>query len=400
LKSARSNHLTVFTVVFIKVISTLKRTYLETLLYRTKQNTYDAHLGIVVLESRLSGINLTHGAGGIVMQDLVKNHILKYLGGSGVEVPLEALDDAAVIDGVVLKSDSHTVKPIFFSGGDIGRLSISGTVNDIAVLGAEPVALAAGFILEEGFPLSDFDKILKSMGDTCREAGVYVVTGDTKVMEKGKLEKFAINTSGIGQRNDLLEHNIKEVRRYREFKSRWLLDSNLKAGDAIILSGAIGDHGVAVLSSREGYGFGSDVVSDVKPLNRMISRLLNVGGVVCMKDPTRGGLSNAVNEWNEKSGIGILLREDQIPVHEGVRSACDMLGIDPLDIGNEGKIIIGVVREKAEECLEELRRTNEGREAAIIGEALEDLGEVVLETSVGGRRFLPPPAGDPVPRIC
>ncbi len=343
---------------------------------------------------------MSHGAGGLVMQGLVKQHILRYLGGSGAEVPLEALDDAAVVDGTVLKSDSHTVKPLFFPGGDIGRLSISGTVNDIAVMGAEPFALAAGFIIEEGLEISDLDRILQSMTDTCREAGVFVVTGDTKVMERGKIERFVVNTSGVGRRTSLLEQNLQEVRRHREFNSRWLLDSNLKRGDKIILSGAVGDHGVAVLASREGYGFASNITSDVRPLNKVIANLLEIGGIVSMKDPTRGGLSNAINEWSEKSRVGILLQEECIPIHEGVRSACEMLGIDPLDIGNEGKIIIGVVPEKAEECLNRLRETEAGREAEIIGEVTEDFKEVVLETGVGGRRILPPPAGDPVPRIC
>lgn len=343
---------------------------------------------------------MSHGAGGLVMQGLVKQHILRYLGGSGVEVPLEALDDAAVVDGTVLKSDSHTVKPLFFPGGDIGRLSISGTVNDIAVMGAEPFALAAGFIIEEGFEISDLDRILQSMTDTCHEAGVFVVTGDTKVMERGKLERFVVNTSGVGRRTGLLEQNLQEVRRHRELNSRWLLDSNLKPGDKIILSGAVGDHGVAVLASREGYGFASNITSDVRPLNKVIASILEIGGIVSMKDPTRGGLSNAINEWSEKSRVGILLHEERIPIHEGVRSACEMLGIDPLDIGNEGKIIIGVIAEKAEECLNRLRETEAGREAEIVGEATEDFKEVVLETGVGGRRILPPPAGDPVPRIC
>ena len=240
---------------------------------------------------------MAHGAGGAVMNDLIKRYILKYLGGSNAEVPLEALDDAAVIDDIVLKSDSHAVKPLFFPGGNIGRLAVTGTVNDIAVLGAEPLALTSGFILEEGLAISDFERIVQSMGETCREAGVYVITGDTKVVEKGALEGCVINTSGIGRRNQALEHNIVVVKKHRQqFSSRWLLDSNLRSGDKIILSGTIGDHGLAVLSSREGYGFGSKIVSDVTPLNKVILRLLGeVGGVVAMKDPTRGGLSNALN---------------------------------------------------------------------------------------------------------
>jgi len=345
---------------------------------------------------------MAHGAGGTVMNDLIKRYVLKYLGGSNAEVPLEALDDAAVIDDIVLKSDSHAVKPLFFPGGNIGRLAVTGTVNDIVALGAEPLALTSGFVLEEGLPIQDFERIVRSMGETCQEAGVYVITGDTKVVEKGTLEGCVINTSGIGRRNKALEYNILVVNKYRpHFSSRWLLDSNLRPSDKIILSGTIGDHGLAVLSSRQGYGFGSKIMSDVTPLNKVILRLLGeVGGIVAMKDPTRGGLSNALNEWSQKSRVGILVVEEKIPMREDVRSACEMLGIDPLEVGNEGKIIIGVVAEKAEEMLERLRETKEGKKAQIIGEATNQFEEVALETVVGGRRVLTPPIGDPIPRIC
>jgi len=347
-------------------------------------------------------ITMTHGAGGAVTGDLIKRYVLKYLGGSKAEVPLEALDDAAVIEDIVLKSDSHVVKPLFFPGGDIGRLAVTGTVNDIAVLGAEPLALTCGFVLEEGLPMVDFERIVRSMGETCREAGVHVITGDTKVVEKGSLGGCVINTSGIGKRTRALEHNILVVKKHRpKFVSRWLLDSNLRAGDKIVLSGTVGDHGLAVLSSREGYGFGSKIVSDVAPLNKVIALLLGeVGGIVAMKDPTRGGLSNALNEWSQKSKVGILAYEERIPIREDVRSACEMLGIDPLEVGNEGKIIVGVLKQKAEEVLEKLRETPEGKNAQIIGEATDEFKEVALETSVGGKRVLTPPIGDPIPRIC
>ena len=348
----------------------------------------------------MDSVTMAHGAGGSVMQEFIEAYVLKYLGGGVGEVSLEALDDAAVIDGVVLKSDSHTVKPLFFPGGDIGRLAVSGTVNDIAVLGAEPRALASGFIIEEGFPLKDLERILESMAETCREAGVSIITGDTKVMEKGALDMFVVNTSGIGRRGEALEKNIREVERHRPLGSRWLLDSNLRPGDVILVSGTMGDHGVAILSSQRGYGFESEVSSDVAPLNRLIRELLEVGGVVAMKDPTRGGISNSLNEWSEKSGVGILVEEERIPVREGVRAACEMLGIDPLEIGNEGKIIIGVVEEKADEVLTALRKMDEGREAEIIGRATDQFREVVLETGPGGKRILSPPIGDPVPRIC
>jgi len=343
---------------------------------------------------------MAHGGGGAVMQGLVKDYVVKYLGGSDAEVPLEALDDSAVINDIVLKSDSHTVKPLFFPGGDIGRLAITGTVNDIAVMGAEPVALSSGFIIEEGFPIDDFERILKSMREACQEADVYILTGDTKVMEKGALDKLVINTSGIGKRSPELDKNIEEVKKYRSFNARWLLDSNLSPGDRIIISGTIGDHGIAVLSSREGYGFGTEVISDVAPLNKLVREILRIGGVLKMKDPTRGGLANALNEWSEKSHVGIAVNEEAIPITTGVRAACEMLGIDPLEVGNEGKLVIAVIPEKAHEVLEVLRESRLGKNAEIIGEASNDFSQVILQTSVGGRRILLPPIGDPVPRIC
>ncbi|HIE14592.1 TPA: hydrogenase expression/formation protein HypE, partial [Candidatus Bathyarchaeota archaeon] len=277
-------------------------------------------------------VTMAHGAGGILMQRLIKDYVLRYFKGGSFEVPLEALDDAAVVNGIVFKSDSHTVKPLFFPGGDIGRLAVSGTVNDIAVLGAKPIALSMGLVLEEGFPLKDVERILKSMNETCLEAGVHIVTGDTKVVEKGCLEGCIINTSGIGIRTEELEINLQIVRRYRRLDSRWILDSNLRPGDKIIISGSIGDHGLAILSSREGYGFSSHISSDVKPLNKLISRILKVGGITAMKDPTRGGLSNALHEWKEKSNVGIYIREEAIPIRQDVKAACEMLGIDPMNV--------------------------------------------------------------------
>ncbi len=348
-------------------------------------------------------ISMLHGAGGTVMHDLVKNYIVKYFGGSShVEVPLEALDDAAVVGDIVLKSDSHAVKPIFFAGGDIGRIAVAGTVNDIAVLGAEPYALACGFVLEEGLTMTDFERILVSMQQTCLEAGVSIVTGDTKVVEKGSLGGCIINTSGIGRRNAALEQNLDVVKRFRsDFRTRWILDSNLRSGDKIVLSGTVGDHGLAVLSAQEGLSFGSNIESDVKPLNRLIQRLLGeVGGVVAMKDPTRGGLADALNEFSEKSHVGVLVYEDKIPVRKDVQAACEMLGLDPLEIGNEGKVLIGVVNEKAEEILQLLKKTEEGKEAEIIGEATADFTGVAMQTVVGGKRIISRPVGDPVPRIC
>jgi hydrogenase expression/formation protein HypE len=350
----------------------------------------------------LKRITLSHGAGGSNMHNLIKDYVLSQLGGkkSKLEVPLDALDDAAVIQDIVFTTDSHTVKPLFFPGGDIGRLAVAGTVNDIAVIGAEPIALSSAFVIEEGFPLSHFEKITRSMKETCEEAGVPVITGDTKTVEKGALDQLIVNTSAVGRRSKALDRNISVVKRYRSFRAKWLLDSNLRAGDKIIVSGTMGDHGVALLSFREGYSFGTELKSDVAPLNKIVEKLLRVGGITSMKDPTRGGLSNTLNEWCTKSKVGILVQEEDIPISTGVAAACEMLGIDPLEIGNEGKLVIAAVPQKAEEILEALRKTKNGRKAEIIGEVTNAFKEVVVETSVGGRRLMPEPVGDPVPRIC
>ena len=348
-------------------------------------------------------ITMLHGAGGTVMHNLVKNYIVKYFGGLGntAEVPLEAMDDAAVIGDIVFKSDSHAVKPIFFPGGDIGRLSISGTVNDISAMGAEPYALACGFILEEGLLIGDLEKILVSMHKTCVEAGVGIVTGDTKVVEKGSLGGLVMNVSGIGKRTTALDSTLAVARQYRSVASRWTLDSNLVPGDKIILTGTIGDHGLAVLSAQQGLKFGSEIKSDVRPLNRMLQRLFaEIGGVISVKDPTRGGLADALNEWAEKSKVGILINEEKVPIRQDVQAACDMLGLDPLEVGNEGKYIIGVVAQKAEQALQFLRQTDEGKDAQIIGEATPQFKGVAMQTAVGGKRIIARPVGDPVPRIC
>jgi hydrogenase expression/formation protein HypE len=240
------------------------------------------------------------------------------------------------------------------------------------------------------------------MRQTCAEADVGIVTGDTKVVEKGSLGGCVMNVSGIGRRTQALENNLQVVRQYNSgFSARWILDSNLTAGDKIILSGTIGDHGLAVLSAQQGLTFGSEIKSDVKPLNRMIQRLLGeVGGVVAMKDPTRGGLADALNEFSEKSKTGILIHEDKVPIREDVRTACEMLGLDPLEVGNEGKMIIATVSAKAEQTLKFLKQTDEGKNAEIIGEATNEFRGVAMQTAVGGKRIIARPVGDPVPRIC
>jgi hydrogenase expression/formation protein HypE len=231
---------------------------------------------------------------------------------------------------------------------------------------------------------------------------VGIVTGDTKVVEKGSLGGCVMNVSGIGRRTAALESNLQVVRQYhKNFAARWILDSNLSAGDKIILSGTIGDHGLAVLSAQQGLTFGSGIKSDVKPLNRIIQLMLSrVGGVVAMKDPTRGGLADALNEFSEKSKAGILIHEDKVPIREDVRTACEMLGLDPLEVGNEGKMIIATVPAKAEQTLKFLKQTEEGKNAEIIGEATNEFGGVAMQTAVGGKRIIARPVGDPVPRIC
>jgi hydrogenase expression/formation protein HypE len=231
---------------------------------------------------------------------------------------------------------------------------------------------------------------------------VGIVTGDTKVVEKGALGGCVMNLSGIGRRTAALEQNLRVIKQHRpEFSARWVLDNNLSTGDKIILLGTIGDHGLAVLSAQKGLQFGSGIKSDVKPLNRLIQRMLGqVGGVVAMKDPTRGGLADALNEWSEKSHVGILVYENKIPIREDVRAASEMLGLDPLEIGNEGKIIVGTVPAKAERILKFLKQTDEGKDAEIIGEATNEFKGVAMQTVVGGKRIIARPIGDPVPRIC
>jgi len=346
-------------------------------------------------------IKLAQGAGGELMDALIKKNILKYFKNDGsADVPLSMLDDAAVIDDIVFSTDSHTVQPLIFPGGDLGSLAVCGTINDVSVMGAQPLALSAGFIIEEGFSIETFEIIVKSMATSAEMAHVPIITGDTKVVEKGAIQEFMINTSGIGKRSKILDSNVKEVKRYRPFKQRWLVDSNLKKGDKIILSGNIGEHGIALMSFREGYGFETTIKSDVAPINGLMEKTMIEGGVVSAKDPTRGGLANTINEFSEKSKIGIVLEEEYIPIPNGVQSACDMLGIDPLEIGNEGKVVFGVVKEKAEAVLSALKKQPLGKNASIIGEATETVKGVVLQTTVGGKRILHKPLGDPIPRIC
>jgi hydrogenase expression/formation protein HypE len=336
-----------------------------------------------------SKITMEHGAGGEIMEELLRDVILKTLtlksaGGIG----LDALDDGATIplgDGhIVFTIDGHTVKPLFFPGGDVGRLAISGTVNDLAVMGARPLALANSMIIGEGLEMEVLEKVLRSMDGTAKEVPVPIVTGDTKVVEE-PIEMFVI-TAGIGM------------------AERPVSDAGAKVGDVVLISGTIGDHGIALMSHREGISFETELKSDVAPIWEVIEAVANAIGwenIHAMKDPTRAGLSNALNEMARKGNVGMFIREADIPVRPEVRAASEMLGISPYDVANEGKVVMVVAREHAEEALEAMKRTKRGKDASIIGEVREDYrGKVILETGIGGKRFLEPPAGDPVPRIC
>lgn len=334
-------------------------------------------------------ISMAHGAGGEMMQSLISEIILGNIKNKKVDggIGLGELDDGATIPfedhEIVISTDSHTIDPIFFPGGDIGKLSITGTVNDVAVMGAKPLAIANAMVISEGFRGDEFERIIKSMDEACTESGVALVTGDTKVMEQDKLDKIIISTTGIGIAK----------------KGQITADSALETGNKIILSGSVGDHGISIMSYREGFGFETDLKSDVAPVVEMTEKALEIGGVKSMKDPTRGGIANALNEMASKSGVGMMIYEDKIPVKRQVHAASEMLGIDPYEVANEGKVIIGVEAERAEEILEAVRKTKYGREAQIIGEVTEDK-HVIMETLLGGKRILEAPIADPVPRVC
>ena len=345
-------------------------------------------------------ISMGDGAGGELMHELLSDHIIPFFPKVQTEVPLDSFDDSAVVDDIVFTIDGHTVKPLIFPGGDIGSLSVSGTVNDISVMGAKPLAIALSMILEEGLDIKTLETISKSIGKYSEISGVPVITGDTKVVEQGAADEMIVTTSAIGKRSPYLDDNLRKAGEYRKVKSRWLTDDNIQEGDAIIVSGTLGDHGVSLLSFLEGYGFETELQSDVAPLNNLIEQVMKTGGAVSMKDPTRGGFANAINEWSSKSGIGIEIEEHLVPLSETVVSACELLGIDPLAIGNEGKVVIGCVPEMADEIVKTLRTHPLGKNAAVIGYATSKFENVVLKTEIGGHRILEAPVGDPVPRIC
>jgi hydrogenase expression/formation protein HypE len=333
-------------------------------------------------------IVMKHGAGGRAMRTLIGSVLA-----AGFPEPdgigLAAMDDGAALRlgdrWLILTTDSHVIHPIIFPGGDIGRLAVCGTVNDLAMMGAtRPMGLTLAVIVEEGFPIDTLRTIQASIRAACAEAGTTVVTGDTKVMGKGQLDGIVLNTAGVG------------------LADRPVLDEQLAPGDRILVTGTMGDHGLAIMAARGGLQLDVELRSDVAPLNGLVRRVLEVGGdaIVAMRDPTRGGLASALHELASKSGCGILLDERAVPVTPEVRAVGEILGIDPLHVANEGKAVIGVRAGRADAVLDALRSHPLGRQAAIVGDCVaEPRGRVILDTGVG-RRVLAEPEGDPLPRIC
>lgn len=328
-------------------------------------------------------ITLDYGSGGKKTSRLIESMIVPSLSNP----VLNELGDGAILPGwerLVFSTDSFVVDPIFFPGGDIGKLSVCGTVNDIAVCGGVPRFLSCAFIIEEGMKLSELERIVASIGEYCEKVGVQVVTGDTKVVEKGRGDGIYINTAGIG------------VLKYPGLTPR-----AIRPGDTVIVSGTVGDHGTAVMLARNGMLRG-DIRSDCAPLNALTEAILSAGaGVRVLRDPTRGGVATTLNEFVEGSGVGIELDEDAIPVRGEVRAACDMLGLDPMYCANEGKLLCVVDPDGAETVLSAMRRTEEGADAAIIGTVTERYpGRVVMRTGLGGSRILQKLTGAQLPRIC
>lgn len=327
---------------------------------------------------------LSHGGGGKETQNLIKNLFFKYF-----QNPiLERMEDSAVLDvnsKIAFTTDSFTVSPIFFNGGDIGKLAIAGTVNDLAVMGAKPEFISCSFIIEEGFSIEDLEKIILSMSKELEKTDAKIVTGDTKVVPKGMVDKIFINTSGIGK---VLYEGIS--------------CRNIKEGDVIIVSGTIGDHGACILSQREGLDFSSNIKSDCESLWSLIKEILDANvKVKAMRDPTRGGLAAVLNEWAESSNIGIEIEEENIPVKEEVMGLCELLGLEPFTLANEGKVVFAVDKSNVEKVMKILRNHPLGKDSAVIGIATErNKNRVVLKTSYGTKRLLEPPSGELLPRIC
>lgn len=351
------------------------------------------------------------GAGGELMQKMLSRSVLPHIRrGSGrpskVGIPPGLLDDSSTIGDMVFTIDGHTVSPLFFPGGDIGSLSVFGTVNDLAVSGGVPEVLALSMVMEEGLEIEKLEAISRSIGAAAQRSNIEIVTGDTKVVEKGGVDGMIVTTAGLGRRHPELDGCLDKASeslsgRIGQRRSyNWLRDDAPEPGDVIILTGSVGDHGISLLSLREGYGFDSDLISDLAPLNGLMSEAIRSGGVVASKDLTRGGLANALNEWATKTSLEISVDQDEIPVKESVRSACEMLGLDPYEIGNEGKAIIAVDPDYAEDLLRILKMNEIGSESRIIGSFSAGRGRVILKTEVGGKRIMDPPYGDPIPRIC
>jgi hydrogenase expression/formation protein HypE len=343
------------------------------------------------LDLKNGRVDMTHGSGGRAMVQLISELFAKHLGneylGQGND---GAVLPAPLIDGkpgrLVMSTDCHVVSPLFFAGGDIGCLSVHGTVNDVAVMGATPLYLAAGFILEEGFALAELARIVESMAQAARSAGVPVVTGDTKVVERGKGDGLFITTTGVGVLPDRMELGGERAR----------------AGDVVLVSGSIGDHGVAIMSQRENLSFEAPIVSDTAALNGLIAAMLATGADIrCLRDPTRGGLAATLNEIAGQSSVGMMLHEKAIPVKPVVAAACELLGLDPLNVANEGKLIAICASADAPRLLGAMRAHPQGADAAVIGEVIADDHHFVqLTTAFGGRRIVDWLAGDQLPRIC
>ncbi len=335
---------------------------------------------------KTDNILLDHGSGGKISHSLITDIMLPIFNNP----ILSQLNDGAIFDiegkRLAFSTDTYVVDPIFFPGGNIGTLSINGTVNDIAMCGATPLFLSAGLIIEEGFSLADLKTILQEMSIAAEKAGVKVVTGDTKVVPKGAADKIFINTSGIG----IIPKNID------------IASHRARPGDKIILSGSIADHGITILTQREGMTFDSSVASDTAPLNHMVKNMLSVcKNIHVLRDPTRGGIGTALNEIAIKSEIGIKIYEEKIPVKNEVAAICELLGFDPVYIANEGKLLAFVPPDHVEKVLDVIRENRFGREACIIGEVVEDNPrKVFMQTRIGGTRIVDMLTGEQLPRIC
>lgn len=330
-------------------------------------------------------ILLAHGSGGRLAHQLVTEGFVRAFNNPR----LAKLDDSAVFDlkgNLAFTTDSYVISPIFFPGGDIGKLAVCGTVNDLVMSGAKPLYLSLSFIIEEGLPQSDLNRIVASIQKSAREAEVEIVTGDTKVVNRGSADRLFINTAGIG----IIADGVN------------ISGSNARPGDKVILSGTIGDHGIAVLSQREGLSFTTRLESDCAPLAKLVAEMLSASSNIhCLRDPTRGGLATTLNELATQSKVGIRIEEDKVPVREEVIGACEMLGLDPIYIANEGKLVAIVPAEDAESILDVMRGNRYGTKAAIIGEATTEHPErVVMKTSLGTSRIIDMLVGDPLPRIC